>query len=204
MDIRNIKDISDIDDIKQKYARVRDFLSVLPNINYVSRRSVLETISNIIDLLLLRKNIFFMDKLKSILYAKKISVPNIHEAIVDIHRSNEWTEFDIYHLKILFVNMIIYIYFITNKNIHIKKYYDDIMERIIVYKNTLDEIIADYMFDKMIEDNTFYQMLKDDTFDDILLDNTFDDILYDNNLYQNFEPQYEENIKIKTFDEIFV
>jgi len=36
------------------------------------------------------------------------------------------------------------------------------------------------------------------------LDNSFDDILYDNNLYQNFEPQYEENIKIKTFDEIFV
>jgi hypothetical protein len=65
--------------------------------------------------------------------------------------------------------MIIYIYFITNKNIQIKKYYDDIMEKIIVYKNTLDEIIEDYMFDKMIEDNTFYQMLEDDTFDDILL-----------------------------------
>lgn len=174
-----------INDIKEKYNKVNGFLSILPNIDYAHRRTVLITIINIVDLLLLRDNIFFMTKLKSILYAKNISVHIISECISDTYRNNtNWTEFECFHLKILFVNMIIYMYLATNKHIQIKNYYDEIIGKINTYRNELYEIIIDYTFYEMLQDKTFYEILEDNTFDYILLNNPFNDSQGDNIFYE--------------------
>jgi hypothetical protein len=186
----------DINDIKEKYNKVNKLLLILPNIDYAYRRNVLTTILNIIDLLILRYNIFFMTKLKSILCAKNISVCYIHDSILDIYKENNWTEFECYHLKILFVNMIVYMYLVTNKHIQIKKYYDEIMEKIYNYRNDLNEIIIDYTFNKMIQDKEFYEILEDDTFDDILLNNPFNETEKDNIFYEPIE----NNISLDSMD----
>ena len=180
-------DVININDVKDKYNKVNKFLSILPNIDYTYRRTLLETIINIIDLLLLRDNDFFMAKLKSILCAKKISVCYIHDSILDIYKEHNWTEFECYHLKILFINMVIYMYLITNKNIQIKKYYNDIMGKIYNYRDYLNEFIIDYIFDKMIQDKEFYEILEDDTFDDILLNNPFNNKQQDKIFYETVE-----------------
>ena len=180
-------DVININIVKEKYNKIDNFLSILPNIDNSYRRSLLSTILNIIDLLLIRDNNFFMNKLKSILCAKKISVCYIHDSILDIYKEHNWTEFECYHLKILFINMIVYMYLITNKNIQIKKYYNDIMERLYNYRNDLNELIIDYSFDKMIEDKEFYEILEDDTFDDILLNNPFNNEQQDKIFYETVE-----------------
>ena len=173
-------DAININDIKEKYNKVNKLLLILPNIDYAYRRNVLTTIQNIIDLLILRDNIFFMTKLKSILCAKNISVCYIHDSILDIYKEHNWTEFECYHLKILFVNVIIYTYLVTNKHIQIKKYYDGVIRKIHNYRNDLNEIIIDYTFNKMIQDKEFYEILEDNPFDemienDISLNNIFID-----------------------------
>jgi hypothetical protein len=190
-------DAININDIKEKYNKVNKLLLILPNIDYTYRRTVLTTILNIIDLLILRDNIFFMTKLKSILCAKNISVCYINDSILDIYKEHNWTEFECYHLKILFVNMIVYMYLVTNKHIQIKKYYDYIIRKIYNYRNDLNEIIIDYSFDKMIQDKEFYEILEDNTFDDILLNNPFNETEKDNIFYETVENDM-------LFDEIYV
>jgi hypothetical protein len=158
--------ITDINDIKEKYNKVNELLLILPNIDYAYRRTVLITIINIIDLLILRDNIFFMTKLKSILCAKNISACYIHDSILDIYKEHNWTEFECYHLKILFVNMIVYIYLVTNKHIQIKKYYDGVIRKIYNYRNDLNKIIIDYTFNEMLQDKEFCEILEDNPFND--------------------------------------
>ena len=83
--------------------------------------------------------------------------------------------------------MVIYMYLITNKNIQIKKYYNDIMGKIYNYRDYLNEFIIDYIFDKMIQDKEFYEILEDDTFDDILLNNPFNNKQQDKIFYETVE-----------------
>lgn len=151
----------DINDVKEKYNKVNGFLSILPNIDYSDRHTILRKIINIVDLLLLRDNIFFMTKLKSILCAKNISACYIHDSILDIYKEHNWTEFECYHLKILFVNVIIYTYLVTNKHIQIKKYYDGVIRKIYNYRNDLNKIIIDYTFNEILQDKEFYEILED-------------------------------------------